>query len=206
MKWIWEVLLKIQSRHDSVHRRMDRRTDGQTDERTNGQTDRWCEAGIPPFQLRWSGGYKKCVWANDAHIIQALNSLCDTMNYWSYGMVVVLAGILVDIRPKYGKGKRYHYKNQDLNDDRVKGQTDGRTDGQTDRRTRWYQYTPLSTSLKRGYSYDYPQLFICTGDCSWVFMIFFYDTHCFETANNRHAITCLLSHSPLRDFNSISCR
>ena len=25
-----------------------------------------------------------------------------------------------------------------------------RTDGQTDRRTRWYQYTPLSTSLKRG--------------------------------------------------------
>ena len=26
------------------------------------------------------------------------------------------------------------------------------TDGQTDRRTRWYQYTPLSTSLKRGYN------------------------------------------------------
>ena len=25
-----------------------------------------------------------------------------------------------------------------------------RTDGRTDRRTRWYQYTPLSTSLKRG--------------------------------------------------------
>ena len=25
-----------------------------------------------------------------------------------------------------------------------------RTDGQTDRRTRWYQYTPLSTSLKWG--------------------------------------------------------
>ena len=25
-----------------------------------------------------------------------------------------------------------------------------RTDGETDRRTRWYQYTPLSTSLKRG--------------------------------------------------------
>ena len=29
-----------------------------------------------------------------------------------------------------------------------------RTDGLTDRRTRWYQYTPLSTSLKRGYNYD----------------------------------------------------
>ena len=26
--------------------------------------------------------------------------------------------------------------------------TDGRKDGQTDRRTRWYQYTPLPTSLK----------------------------------------------------------
>ena len=29
-------------------------------------------------------------------------------------------------------------------------QTDRRTDGRTDRRTRWYQYTSLSTSLKRG--------------------------------------------------------
>ena len=29
-------------------------------------------------------------------------------------------------------------------------QTDKRTDRRTDRRTRWYQYTPLSTSLKRG--------------------------------------------------------
>ena len=32
----------------------------------------------------------------------------------------------------------------------VHRRTDGRTDGRTDRRTRWYQYTPLSTSLKRG--------------------------------------------------------
>ena len=40
MKWIWWVLLKIQSGHDSVHRR----TDGQGD------------TSIPPFQLRWSGG------------------------------------------------------------------------------------------------------------------------------------------------------
>ena len=42
MKWIWWVLLKIQSGHDSVHRR----TDGQGD------------TSIPPYQLRWSGGYK----------------------------------------------------------------------------------------------------------------------------------------------------
>ena len=27
------------------------------------------------------------------------------------------------------------------------------TDRRTDRRTRWYQYTPLSTSLKRGFNY-----------------------------------------------------
>ena len=43
MKWIWQILLKIQSGHDSVHRR----TDGQG------------ETSIPPFQLRWSGGYNK---------------------------------------------------------------------------------------------------------------------------------------------------
>ena len=45
MKWIWWVLLKIQSGHDSVHRR----TDGQGD------------TSIPPFQLRWSGGYNECL-------------------------------------------------------------------------------------------------------------------------------------------------
>ena len=36
IKWIRWVLLKIQSGHDSVHRR----TDGQTDGRTDGQTDK----------------------------------------------------------------------------------------------------------------------------------------------------------------------
>ena len=49
MKWIRWVLLKIQSGHDFVHRR----TDGQTDGRTDGQGD----TSIPPFQIRWSGGY-----------------------------------------------------------------------------------------------------------------------------------------------------
>ena len=51
MKWIQWVLLKIQSGHDSVHRR----TDGQGD------------TSIPPFQLRWSGGYNqdnKWLWNN----------------------------------------------------------------------------------------------------------------------------------------------
>ena len=46
MKWIRWVLLKIQSGHDSVHRRTDGRTDGQGD------------TSMPPFQLRWSWGYK----------------------------------------------------------------------------------------------------------------------------------------------------
>ena len=41
MKWIRWVFLKIQSGHDSVHRR----TDGQGD------------TSIPPYQLSWSGGY-----------------------------------------------------------------------------------------------------------------------------------------------------
>ena len=50
MKWIWQVLLKIKSRHDSVHRR----TDGQTDRRTDGRTDGQGETSIPPFRLRWS--------------------------------------------------------------------------------------------------------------------------------------------------------
>ena len=54
MKWIRWVLLKIQSGHDSVHRR----TDGQRDRRTDGWTDRrtrWYQ--YTPYQLRWSGGY-----------------------------------------------------------------------------------------------------------------------------------------------------
>ena len=47
MKWIRWVLLKIQSGHDSVHRRTDGWTDGQG------------ETSITPFELRWSGGYNK---------------------------------------------------------------------------------------------------------------------------------------------------
>ena len=49
MKWIRWVFFKIQSEHDSVHRRTDGQTDGQTDRGT-----RWNQ--YTPFQLRWSGG------------------------------------------------------------------------------------------------------------------------------------------------------
>ena len=48
MKWIRRVFLKIQSGHDSVHRR------------TEGRMDRWPdrqgETSITPFQLRWGRG------------------------------------------------------------------------------------------------------------------------------------------------------
>ena len=61
MKWIQGVLWKIQSGHDSVHRR----TDGQTDRRTDGQGD----TSIPPFQLRWSGGYNQLKPLHGHHVI-----------------------------------------------------------------------------------------------------------------------------------------
>ena len=53
MKWIQWVLFKIQSGHNSVHRR----TDGQTDRRTDGQTDRhtrWYQY-TPPFNFVEAG-------------------------------------------------------------------------------------------------------------------------------------------------------
>ena len=53
MKWIRWVLLKIQSGHDSVHRR----TDGQTDGRTDGQTDKVILV-YPPFNFVEAGGIK----------------------------------------------------------------------------------------------------------------------------------------------------
>ena len=46
MKWIWRVLLKIQSGHDSVHRR----TDGQMDKHTDGQTYK-VKPVCPPFNF-----------------------------------------------------------------------------------------------------------------------------------------------------------
>ena len=57
MKWIWWVLLKIQSGHDFVHRR----TDGQTDGRTEGQTDKVIPV-YPPFNFVEVGGIIKQHW------------------------------------------------------------------------------------------------------------------------------------------------
>ena len=51
MKWIWLVFLKIQSGHDSVHRR----TDGRTDRRTDGQTDKVIPV-YPPINFVEAGG------------------------------------------------------------------------------------------------------------------------------------------------------
>ena len=51
MKWIWQVLWKIQSgKKLSTDRQMDRRTDRQTDGR--------CETSIPPFNFVEAGGIK----------------------------------------------------------------------------------------------------------------------------------------------------
>ena len=55
MKWIPWVFLKIQSGHDSVHRR----TDGQTDGRTDGQTDRVIPV-YPPINFVEAGGITMC--------------------------------------------------------------------------------------------------------------------------------------------------
>ena len=51
MQLIRQVLLKIQSGHDSVHRRTDRRTDGQMD----GQTDK-VKPVYPPLYFVEAGG------------------------------------------------------------------------------------------------------------------------------------------------------
>ena len=53
MKWIWQVLWKIQRGHDSVHRRTDR----QMDRRTDGQRD----TSIPPFNFVEQGYNKTCI-------------------------------------------------------------------------------------------------------------------------------------------------
>ena len=53
MKWIWSVFLKIQSGHDSVHRRTDGHLWRIWSQLPDGQGD----TSIPPFQFRWSGGY-----------------------------------------------------------------------------------------------------------------------------------------------------
>ena len=64
MKWIRRVLLKIQSGHDSVHRR----TDGRTDRRTDGQG----ETSIPPINFVEAGGI---IMTQITHTI------------WSYGVI-----------------------------------------------------------------------------------------------------------------------
>ena len=75
MKWIQRVSLKIQSRHDSVHRRTDGRTDGQG------------ETSIPPFQLHWSEGYKNRFSSGTLHPISGnandLVSCCWQTTTWT---------------------------------------------------------------------------------------------------------------------------
>ena len=60
MKWIRLVLWKIQSGHHFVHRQTDRRMERRTDGQTTGTS-------IPPFQLRWSGGYNESIVRKMVH-------------------------------------------------------------------------------------------------------------------------------------------
>ena len=86
MKWIQWVSLKIQGGHDSVHRR----TDGQTDRRTDGQGD----TSIPPFQLRWSGGYNKMhvqlfttkIWTHWGRVkmVDILKTFSNPFSFWKH--------------------------------------------------------------------------------------------------------------------------
>ena len=67
MKWIRQVLRKIQSGHDFAHRQMDRWTDGQTDRQTDRQTDGRTDdvkPVYPPFKFVEGGvgyNYIKCL-------------------------------------------------------------------------------------------------------------------------------------------------
>ena len=74
MKWIRQVLSKIQSGHDSVHRR----TDGQG------------ETSIPSFQLRWSGWYKKYnISTTNRNNFKTYSLSVDTWN-WSYAFFLLI--------------------------------------------------------------------------------------------------------------------
>ena len=83
MKWFRQVLWKIQSGHDFVHRRMGGQRDGQTDRRTDGQMDGRRETSIPPFQLRWSDGYK-----NDVYIYISLYPVWMNEILWQWYSLV----------------------------------------------------------------------------------------------------------------------
>ena len=102
MKWIRWVLLKIQSGHDSVHRR----TDGQTDGRTDGQTDKVIPV-YPPFNfveaggiIIWSGNawapnrYQAFIWIKDNQVhsliytLLGLNERITNKRMCAYGVCV----------------------------------------------------------------------------------------------------------------------
>ena len=67
IKWVRWVLLKIQSRHDSVHRR----TDGWTDRRTERETDK-VKPIFPPFNFVEAGGIITSLLTHWSYISLAL--------------------------------------------------------------------------------------------------------------------------------------
>ena len=132
---IWNLKLKFQSKLElcSGNHVVYRQTDGRTDRRTDGQTDGQGESSIPPSNFV-GRGYKN---SPKFQIFEFWNG-----HYTGHTFLSCL------IRCANMKWIRWVLLKIQSGHDSVHGRTDGRTD----RRTRWYQYTPLSTSLKRGYN------------------------------------------------------
>ena len=82
MKWIRWVLLKIQSRHDSVHRR----TDGETERRRDGETEK-VKPVYPPFNFVEAGGIIKDDLQECFRLSKlVLLAILDVMEEYSGGM------------------------------------------------------------------------------------------------------------------------
>ena len=75
MKWIWEVLWKLQSGHDSVHRWTDTRTDN--------------VKPVYPFQLRWSDEYNN-LHLHSVKLIKIV--ICNMVTVFSSVNVLIIWG------------------------------------------------------------------------------------------------------------------
>ena len=142
MKWIRWVFLKIQSGHDSVHRR----TDGQMDGRTDGPTDKVIPV-YPPINFVEAGGIKNANNSNFGILLETLH--------------VTQLLKLFDIMHKY---------EMEVDPIRTVGATERtqdaeRTEGETDGGTEWNQYTPPTTSLCN--KYDHLSIPKLQGCCYW---------------------------------------
>ena len=86
VKWIWQVLLKIQSGHDSVHSWTDGWTDGWTDEWTDEWTDTqmYNVKPVPPFLIKCSWNVKMmgCLYPPNVSTTARCPSNLKALWYW----------------------------------------------------------------------------------------------------------------------------